>query len=637
MKKHLRWILTLTAVGGLCTPPAWANETASPQADANQDKAGQDKVNGGDANDDGDSEKSEKPGFWQRLFPKQETPPPELEPKYPITVSADDEKLRTLITEHLPLITQQRKEELDTEQIAFLAEDAPEQVQTMLETEGYFNSKVTVQAENGGYVVRIEPGVRTEINNIDVAILGDILDDDDLPQYYKTAMENWALPVGDPFTQSNWSKSKTSVLSAVVKKKYPLAKVTASQARIDPAVNQADLSLHIDSKQPIYFGKIEVSGIQRYPEDVVLGMARFQPGMPYDLDQLLDFQQNLEQDSHYSSATVQADFQQMEQNHVPVKVNVSESRRQKFELGLRYDSEDGPGIRMGYDHYNVFNRGYIASTLWDYDKYQTTLAVGLSQPRQSNGYYWTSNLAYQRSTNQNLEKDAISSGLWYVRDKNNIDARFGVEYIGESSRITDGPDFGHSNATMLTASWKRQSIETVLRPANGYYVEAKIGSTLGKVLSSTAIQRATLRSGYYYTPEEKKYGTWVLRGQLGYVRAKDDAQVPSSLMFRTGGATSVRGYETDSIGIPGYNNSVLPDRVLAVVGAEYQYPISSSWALALFHDAGSVSSTFNTMRWEQGTGLGVRWFSPMAPFSFDIAYGHEDKKVRWHISLGTQF
>ncbi|KAE9493416.1 surface antigen family protein [Neisseria gonorrhoeae] len=43
------------------------------------------------------------------------------------------------------------------------------------------------------------------------------------------------------------------------------------------------------------------------------------------------------------------------------------------------------------------------------------------------------------------------------------------------------------------------------------------------------------------------------------------------------------------------------------------------------------------MKLKHGSGLGVRWFSPLAPFSFDIAYGHSDKKIRWHISLGTRF
>ena len=49
-----------------------------------------------------------------------------------------------MLQEHLPLITQQLEEELDAEQMEFLAEEAPEQVLTMLKTKGYFNGKVTV-------------------------------------------------------------------------------------------------------------------------------------------------------------------------------------------------------------------------------------------------------------------------------------------------------------------------------------------------------------------------------------------------------------------------------------------------------------------------------------------------------------
>ena len=108
-------------------------------------------------------------------------------------------------------------------------------------------------------------------------------------------------------------------------------------------------------------------------------------------------------------------------------------------------------------------------------------------------------------------------------------------------------------------------------------------------------------------------------------------------MFRTGGASSVRGYELDSIGLEGPKNSVLPDRALLVGSLEYQFPITKSVSGAIFHDVGDVTSNFKNMSMQHGTGLGVRWFSPVAPFSFDIAYGHQDKKIRWHISLGTRF
>ncbi len=578
------------------------------------------------------------PGFKQGGQSEQAAKAGKLTPKFPVKIETKNSEVKSMLEEYLPLITQQQDEELDKEQVGFLAEEAPDNVKTMLKTKGYFNGSVNVQDNGSSYTVAVNPGPRTKIDNVSVAILGDILSDDNLAEYYQKAMANWQQPVGEYFDQDGWSGSKTSVLSAVTRKKYPLAKLSNTQATVNPNNNTADLNVIVESNRPIYFGDFEITGTRRYPENVVAGLARFKPGAPYDLDLLLDFQQALEQNGHYSGASVQADFDRLQGDRVPVKVNVTEVKRHKLETGIRYDSEYGLGGRIGYDYYNLFNKGYIGSVVWDMDKYETTLAAGISQPRNSEGKYWTTNTSYNRSTTQNLEKRALTSGIWRVRDRNGIESRLGIEFITEERKVPDtNYDLGRSHATMLTASWKRQNIETELRPENGYYLDGKVGVTLGKLLSSTAMARATARAGYFYTPENKKLGTFIVRGQAGYVYAREGEDVPSSLMFRTGGASSVRGYELDSIGLAGPNNSVLPDRALLVGSLEYQFPITKSVSGAVFHDVGDAAGNFKRMSMKHGTGLGVRWFSPVAPFSFDVAYGHQDKKIRWHISLGTRF
>ena len=561
-----------------------------------------------------------------------------LKPKFPISIDTQDSEIKDMIEEHLPLITQQQEEVLDKEQVGFLAEEAPDNVKTMLRSKGYFNSKVSLTEKNGGYTVHIIPGPRTKISNVSVAILGDILSDGNLAEYYRNAMSNWQQPVGGDFNQDDWESSKTSVLSAVTRKGYPLAKLGNTQATVNPDTATADLNVIVDSNRPILFGNFEITGTQRYPEQIVSGLARFQPGMPYDLDLLLDLQQALEQNGHYSGASVQADFDHLQDDRVPVKVSVTEVKRHKLETGVRLDSEYGLGGRIAYDHYNLFNKGYIGSLVWDMDKYETTLAAGISQPRNYRGKYWTTNVSYNRSTTQNLEKRSLSSGIWHVRDRNGIDARLGVEFLVEDRKIPDTDyDLGKSHATMLTASWKRQLLNSELHPENGYYLDGKIGTTLGKFLSSTVLTRASARAGYFFTPENKKIGTFIIRGQAGYTVARKDAEVPSGLMFRSGGASSVRGYELDSIGLTGPNGSVLPERAVFVGSLEYQLPFTRTLSGAVFHDMGDVSTNFKHMTLKHGSGLGVRWFSPLAPFSFDIAYGHSDRKIRWHISLGTRF
>ena len=578
------------------------------------------------------------PGFKQGGQSEQADKVGKLTPKFPVKIETKNSEVKSMLEEYLPLITQQQDEELDKEQVGFLAEEAPDNVKTMLKTKGYFNGSVNVQDNGASYTVAVNPGPRTKIDNVSVAILGDILSDDNLAEYYQKAMLNWQQPVGEYFDQDGWSGSKTSVLSAVTRKKYPLAKLSNTQATVNPNNNTADLNVIVESNRPIYFGDFEITGTRRYPDNVVAGLARFKPGAPYDLDLLLDFQQALEQNGHYSGASVQADFDRLQGDRVPVKVNVTEVKRHKLETGIRYDSEYGLGGRIGYDYYNLFNKGYIGSVVWDMDKYETTLAAGISQPRNSEGKYWTTNTSYNRSTTQNLEKRALTSGIWRVRDRNGIESRLGIEFITENRKVPDtNYDLGRSHATMLTASWKRQNIETELRPENGYYLDGKIGATLGNFLSSTTMARATARAGYFYTPENKKLGTFIVRGQAGYVYAREGEDVPSSLMFRTGGASSVRGYELDSIGLEGPKNSVLPDRALLVGSLEYQFPITKSVSGAVFHDVGDAAGNFKRMSMKHGTGVGVRWFSPVAPFSFDVAYGHQDKKIRWHISLGTRF
>ncbi|MGN6902006.1 autotransporter assembly complex protein TamA, partial [Neisseria sp. P0017.S010] len=256
-----------------------------------------------------------------------------LKPKFPVKIDTQDSEVKEMLEEYLPLITQQQEEELDKEQVGFLAEEAPDNVKTMLRTKGYFNSNVNIQDHGESYTVNVTPGPRTKVDNVSVAILGDVLNDDNLAEYYQNAMENWQQPVGENFDQDGWSASKTSVLSAVTRKKYPLAKLTTTQATINPNTQKADLNVIVESNRPIYFGDFQITGTRRYPESVVSGMARFHPGSPYDLDKILDLQQALEQNGHYSGASVQADFDQLQGDRVPVKINVTEVKRHKLETG----------------------------------------------------------------------------------------------------------------------------------------------------------------------------------------------------------------------------------------------------------------------------------------------------------------
>jgi translocation and assembly module TamA len=62
----------------------------------------------------------------------------------------------------------------------------------------------------------------------------------------------------------------------------------------------------------------------------------------------------------------------------------------------------------------------------------------------------------------------------------------------------------------------------------------------------------------------------------------------------------------------------------------------SLWG-AVFLDAGNAADTFNRIRPVYGSGIGVRWRSPVGPLRLDWAYGSETRKSRIHFSVGIAF
>ncbi|MDN0074727.1 autotransporter assembly complex family protein [Crenobacter sp. SG2303] len=556
---------------------------------------------------------------------------------YTVRVDAPDSDLVKLLTEHLDLANERDNPDLDAEQLAALVDEAPAQARSLLETEGYFDAKVKVAKVDGGYLVSVEPGLPVIITDVTLRIDGAIHQEPDFQTRYAKLIEVWALPIGARFRQDDWASSKKLALRSLTVDRFPLAQVAESRAEIDPVSHRATLSARFDSGQRVTFGPLTIKGVQRYPKSVATGMADFNQGSPYQLSKVLDYQGALEQDAHYKSAIVTTDFSKLQNGQVPVDVEVVEQPRQKLELGLTYDSVEGPGVRVGYEQYNLFNRGWIGSALADVKRDQKTYSAGIGFPRTADGYSHSVNIKYDESEIQGLRTESLSGGAWRIRQRGNIESRIGLEYLSERSSIVDDGSLGRSNALFVSYGWTQRAVDDERHPRSGYLVDTKISTTLGGIGSNTQFVRGYAHAVGYYTPWASKYGTLIGRVEAGQVWAKDTDSVPEALLFRTGGPNSVRGYEYQSLGVAGPNGSVLGGRVLAVGSIEYQIPVATSWAVALFRDAGDAASSWQSYSVANSYGIGARWFSPVAPLSFDIAQAERDKRWRWNLSLGLAF
>ena len=119
-------------------------------------------------------------------------------------------------------------------------------------------------------------------------------------------------------------------------------------------------------------------------------------------------------------------------------------------------------------------------------------------------------------------------------------------------------------------------------------------------------------------------GELILRGELGALGSNGKEGVPSTVLFRTGGDQSVRGYAYESLGVKD-GSAIVGGRYLAVASVEYQYYFIKNWGVAFFVDAGNAGDTIKELDPAFGYGIGGRWRSPAGPIGVDLAYGERSR------------
>lgn len=182
--------------------------------------------------------------------------------------------------------------------------------------------------------------------------------------------------------------------------------------------------------------------------------------------------------------------------------------------------------------------------------------------------------------------------------------------------------------------------DNMLTPTWGYSQRYSLEVGAKGALSDTnmAILRAGGTGMYTFGKDNKQQV--IGRLDLGYLYSGDFYDVPYRSRFFAGGDSSIRGYNTDSLG-PTYGgeNFLVGGDALAVGSAEYNYEFRPSFRGAVFTDFGNAYDT--TGEYDNATavsiGTGIRWQSPIGLVRLDVAKGltGDNNDVRLHFFIGS--
>ncbi|MES2944352.1 MAG: BamA/TamA family outer membrane protein [Pseudomonadota bacterium] len=558
--------------------------------------------------------------------------------------------IKTLLEQHLELQRYRAVTDLDDAELARLVILAERNVRNLVGTLGFFSPDIKITREGAAsqrptIVVAVDTGQSTLIDKVDITFTGDIEQSPDAEVLRQKAdiKNNWRLPPGQRFTQDSWDGAKTQALRELVARRYPAGKIANSVADIDAPSYTAMLGLRLDSGPLYRLGKMEVSGVERYNPVLVPRLARLREGAVYDQKELNEAQQRLASSGYFDSATIFIN-PESDPQATPVQVQVREAKLQKVILGVGLTTDSGPRVSLEHTHLRVPGTDWRAVTKLQLERKSPSLQTEWTSLPDEASWRWVGLARAERmedddfvTTSQRLRfgrtqaGDRIDRNIYMQFDRARVQ---GAGLLGNTAA-----DAGDGSAISANYVWTGRYFDSLPFPGKGYGLGFELG---GGVTLSDKRQPYLRTVGRWLGIHSLASGRIAMRAEAGAVMAKDDARVPSTELFRTGGDTTVRGYGYRDIGIALANGVVGPGRYMAVGSVEWQRPIRKNGLLTefentLFIDAGAVGDKPQDLRPSVGIGTGVRWKSPIGPLQIDLAYGIKAKQLRLHTSVGFIF
>ena len=546
--------------------------------------------------------------------------------------------LRKLLEDHLDLYRLHGKERMNEKQLQRLIGLTPRQTADILATEGYYSpvTKVEMKYMDSEWLVKldIDPGQAVRVSNVDISIQGPFNDAaEEASTRLDKIREVWELQTGDTFRNEDWESAKRSALKSLMINGYPTASIVESHATVNRESNSVALKLVLQSGALFTFGKLEISGLQRYPATLIERMYTIEAGSAYSQHKLLEFQSRLQDSPNFANADVSVALDPEHPTDVPVKAVVTENPSKKLGFGIGMSTDTGARGSIEYRDLDFRDRSWSFGSTLKLEERRQTWSNEVVLPLSASRYRDSFSAMFEHTDIEGLSTQKMIYGgkRTFLHDK--YETSYGLRYFLEKQFVADALS-SRSSALSPSYSWTLRNTDSLLYPTRGYSINFQADMATLSLLSDQDFIRGYTRTALYYPLNDNNQLS--LRTELGMVAASSKNGIPSDFLFRTGGDQTIRGYAFQSLGVS-EGSAVVGGRYLALASVEYVHWFSQKWGSGIFLDGGNAVDDPDQLSPVYGYGLGARWKSPVGPLNLDLAYGERVRATRLHFSLGFSF
>ncbi len=533
-------------------------------------------------------------------------------------------------------VEQAKPRELSAARLAQLHERAPEEIAAALEPFGYYRPEVRPALERDGteWTARyeVDPGPRMAVSKVAIEVVGAGAGEEG----FQRAAREFPLGEGDPLSHPAYDAGKQAFVDHAVAAGYLDAAFDLAELRVDLDRYTAEVALHFDTGPRYLFG--EVAFHQRVLEpDLLRGYVTFDPGEPFDLDELAEMQGALSDSPYFARVEVLPRRRRAEELRVPIDVELVPAARQRWDLGAGYGTDTGPRGSAELELRRINRRGHRGEGELIGSEIERSFAARYLIP----GAYprtdvLTFTLGYAEERPDTSISETAIAGAGLTRSRGRWREAFGLTF--QRSDFEVGVDSGVSDLLIPDAGWSRVRADDRIYATRGERVEFGIRGAEESLGSDGSFVQVTAGAKAVRTLGDRVRA--IGRVDLGRTWTSDFRRLPPRIRFFAGGDRSVRGYAYQELGPLDEEGNVIGGEALLAAGVELDSLFLDlgklgRWGAAVFYDAGGAAEELGD-RIEQGAGAGLRWLSPIGLVRADAAWAVSEPgaPVRFHLMIG---
>lgn len=520
--------------------------------------------------------------------------------------------------------------------------------------EGYVQARIekpqvfVTPDKTGIYItIRIDEGDRFKVGDIDFA--GDILFS------REELKEATLMDEKEYFSSEVLQKDLSSLQAKYGDMGYAFTNVMP-RTNVDSKNKKVDIIFEFDKGNKVYFGRINVVGNTRTRDKVVRRELKILEGELYNETRKRESVENIQRLGFFEEVIFKTSSSPDTPEKMDIDIQVKERHTGNIQLGMGVSNREKFTMNGQLNETNFLGKGQRLGATLNHSAVGTHFNLNFTEPNVNDTQWLFGGDLYQSVSNRDDFNQQVSGGAVRVGHPLGDYVNAIVRYRLDRTTLTakkdkDGNDITDQTIFPLdTASGVTSSVTGTLEYDRR---DDRFSPTKGMYLS-TSLENAGLGGDLKYIKSintfryfQKAFWDVVWRNNVvfGMISSQGDKAPPFSEMFLLGGAFSLRGYPSISVGkhirsekrktdlmAPPYSlsdeeaerKSYRPyggERQLYYM-TELEFPLIADAGIkgAVFFDIGQAEDTLAMENFYSDVGFGFRWFSPIGPLRFEWGF-----------------